>query len=127
MTNLGIDYPTQVSPIKKLNPHSASHNYFDPSDFASGLSCGYEVCGVTGNVKQFAISGPGQINTDAGVEKDTKVKEGMSFNVRIEMFNVFNHANFTNVNGNANSGAQFGTATNTAAGRIGQLSGKFIF
>jgi hypothetical protein len=82
---------------------------------------------VTGNVKQFAISGPGQINTDAGVEKDTKVKEGMSFNVRIEMFNVFNHANFTNVNGNANSGAQFGTATNTAAGRIGQLSGKFIF
>jgi len=60
-----------------------------------------------GDVKQFAFSGPGQISTDAGVEKDTKVREGMSFNLRIEMFNVFNHANFTGVTGNANSGAQF--------------------
>jgi hypothetical protein len=50
----------------------------------------------------------------------------MSFNLRLEMFNVFNHANFTSVTGNANSG-QFGQATNTAPGRIGQVSGKFIF
>ena len=47
-------------------------------------------------------------------------------NFRIEMFNVFNHANFTDVIGNANSG-QFGQATNTASARIGQVSGKFIF
>ena len=33
--------------------------------------------------------------------------------MRFEMFNVFNHANFTSVVGNANSG-QFGQATNTA-------------
>jgi hypothetical protein len=115
-----------VGSIQKLNPHSATHNYFNPSAFATGLSCGYEVCGVTGNVKQFDISGPGQIDTDAGVEKDTKFKEGTSFNVRVEMFNVFNHPNFNSVNGNANSG-QFGQATNTALGRIGQISGKFIF
>ena len=134
LTNIGLDYPTQVGPIKKLNPHSnaTNHAYFDTSAFASNLiSCGgnpaYETCGVTGDVKQFAFSGPGQISTDAGVEKDTKVREGMSFNLRIEMFNVFNHANFTGVTGNANSGAQFGQATNTAPGRIGQVSGKFIF
>jgi hypothetical protein len=42
------------------------------------------------------------------------------------MFNVFNHANFTDVIGNANSG-QFGQATNTASARIGQISGKIIF
>ena len=126
LTAVGLDYPNQVSAFKKLNPHAPGHMFFDPSAFAGGLSCGYEVCGVTGNVKQNAFSGPGTINTDAGVEKDTRINERMGFNLRIEMFNVFNHPNFTSVNGNANSG-QFGQATNTAPGRIGQLSGKFTF
>jgi hypothetical protein len=128
LTNISLDFPNQVAPIKKLNPHSPAHNYFDTSSFANNLSCGYEVCGVTGSAKQFLFSGPGTINTDLGVEKDTKITERTSLNFRIEMFNVFNHANFLagNVIGNAQSG-QFGQATNTAAARIGQISGKFIF
>jgi hypothetical protein len=130
LTNIGLDFPNQTAPIKKLNPHAPAHMYFDTSSFASNLSCGYEVCGVTGSARQFLFHGPGAINTDAGVEKDTKVNERMQLNFRIEMFNVFNHANFlTNSStpvGNANSG-QFGQATNTAPGRIGQISGKFIF
>jgi hypothetical protein len=126
LTNIGLDYPNQVSSIKKLNPHAAAHNYFDPSAFASNLSCGYEVCGVTGTAKQFLFTGPGQINTDAGVGKDTKLTERMQLNFRVEFFNVFNHANFNTVTGNANSG-QFGQATNTAPARVGQISGKFIF
>jgi hypothetical protein len=138
LTNLGIDYPNQVGSIKKLNPHSnaTNHAYFDTSAFANNLlTCGstptnpipgYETCGVTGNVRNYAFSGPGQISTDAGVEKDTKIRGGMTLNLRIEMFNVFNHANFNSVSGDANSG-QFGEATNTAPGRVGQISGKFIF
>jgi hypothetical protein len=132
LTNIGLDYPTLVAPIKKLNPHvGVNHNYFDTASFASNLpSCGggtgYETCGVTGSAKQFLFSGPGQINTDAGVGKDTKLTERMQLNFRIEFFNVFNHANFNTVSGNANSG-QFGQATNTYPGRIGQISGKFIF
>ena len=81
---------------------------------------------MTGSAKQYSFSGPGTINTDAGVEKDTKITERMAVNFRIEMFNVFNHPNFTSVTGKANSGS-FGEATNTAPGRIGQISGKFIF
>jgi hypothetical protein len=128
LTNISLDYPNQVAPIKKLNPHVGAHNYFDTSSFANNLSCGYEVCGVTGSARQFLFHGPGTINTDAGVEKDTKINERMQLNFRIEMFNVFNHANFLSsaTVGNANSG-QFGQVTNTAPGRIGQVSGKFIF
>ena len=128
LTNIGLDYPNQVGSIQKLNPHAPAHNYFNTSAFASNLSCGYEVCGVTGSAKQFLFSGPGTINTDMGVEKDTKITERMSVNFRLEMFNVFNHANFiaANVVGNAQSG-QFGQATNTAPARVGQISGKFIF
>jgi hypothetical protein len=136
LTSIGLDYPTPTGPFQKENPHAAAHNYFNPSNFANNLlSCGstpgnpvlgYETCGVPGSEAQNAFSGPGSINTDAGVEKDTKIREGMNFNFRLEMFNVFNHANFTGVSGNANSG-NFGQVTNTQPARIGQISGKFIF
>lgn len=128
LTNIGLDYPTQIGSIQKLNPRDAGHAYFNTSAFATGLSCGYEVCGVTGSAKQFLFAGPGTINTDLGLEKDTAITESTAFNIRFEMFNVFNHTNFltSGVVGNANSG-QFGQATQAAQGRIGQLSAKFIF
>jgi Carboxypeptidase regulatory-like domain len=132
LTNIGLDYPTFVGPLQKLNPHTplpgGAHDYFSPSAFASNLSCGYETCGVTGSAKQFSFSGPGAINTDLGVEKDTKITESTALNFRFEMFNVFNHPNFlsSSVVGNANS-SQFGQVTNTAPARIGQISAKFIF
>ena len=128
LTNIGLDYPTQIGAIQTLDPHKAGHTFFNSSAFASGLSCGYEVCGVTGSAKQFLISGPGWVSTDLGVEKDTKITESMAFNMRFEMFNVFNHTNFlpSGVVGNANS-SQFGQATTAAPGRIGQISAKFIF
>ncbi len=128
LTNIGLDYPTQIGSIQKLDPHNPAHTFFNASAFASGLSCGYEVCGVTGNAKQFLFAGPGWVSTDLGVEKDTKITESMALNVRFEMFNVFNHTNFlpSGVIGNANS-SQFGQATAAAPGRIGQISAKFIF
>jgi len=128
LTNLGLDYPNQIGSIQKLNPRAPEHLYFNPSAFASGLSCGYEVCGVTGSAKQYSFNGPGTITTDLGLEKDTRITEATSFQVRFEMFNVFNHANFlsSSVIGNANSG-QFGQATNTAPARVGQISAKFLF
>jgi TonB dependent receptor len=128
LTSIGLDYPTQIAPIKKLNPHAPAHAYFDTSSFASGLSCGYEVCGQSGSTRQFLFHGPGTINTDAGVEKDTKITERAQLTLRLEMFNVFNHPNFLSnaVIGNANNG-QFGQVTNTAAARVGQVSGKIIF
>jgi hypothetical protein len=131
LTNVGLDYPTQIGPIHKSNPRLYGNQYFNPSAFASGLSCGYEVCGVTGSSPQYSFSGPGTINTDASLEKDTKLTERLSINFRLEMFNVFNHANFlsSGVIGNPASG-QFGQATTVAGapfGRIGQISGKIIF
>ena len=83
---------------------------------------------MTGSAKQFLFHGPGTINTDAGVEKDTKLTERTQLNLRLEMFNVFNHANFLTsaTVGNPNSG-QFGQVTNTAPARVGQISGKIIF
>jgi hypothetical protein len=128
LTNIGLDYPNQIAPIHKMNPRTNNYAYFSTSSFASNLSCGYEVCGVTGSAKQYIFSGPGTINTDAGIEKDTKLTESMALNFRFEFFNVFNHANFlsSGVSGNFTAGT-FGQATTAAFGRIGQISAKFIF
>jgi hypothetical protein len=130
LTNIGLDYPTEIGSIQKLNPHDGG-TFFNTSAFATGLGCGhngYEVCGVTGSAAQYLFSGPGWVSTDLGLEKDTKITEAMALNLRFEMFNVFNHTNFlpSGVIGNANSG-QFGDATTAAPGRIGQVSAKFIF
>jgi hypothetical protein len=135
LTNIGLDYPTQIGSIHKLDPHTKGQ-YFNTSAFALGFpdcdghfnATAWEACGVTGSAKQFLFSGPGWVSTDLGVEKDTKITESMALNFRFEMFNVFNHTNFltSGVVGNANS-SQFGQATTAAAGRIGQISAKFVF
>jgi hypothetical protein len=137
LTNIGLDYPTQIGSVHTLNPHdSPNSQYFNTSAFALGFpDCdgnfnpkAWEACGVTGSAKQFLFAGPGWVSTDLGVEKDTKITESMAFNMRFEMFNVFNHTNFlpSSVVGNANS-SQFGQVTQAAPGRIGQISAKFIF
>src|SRR5207249_7334704 len=134
LTNIGLDYPNQVGPIQKFDPrNSAGHTYFSPSAFDLNIvSCGgaiaYEACGATGSAKQYSFYGPGNITTDAGLEKDTKITESTALNLRFEMFNIFNHTNFltSGIVGNANS-SQFGDATTAAPGRIGQISAKLVF
>jgi hypothetical protein len=72
------------------------------------------------------LYGPGILNTDAGISKTTKITERYSVQARAEFFNVFNHAQFTTVQGNFAS-SQFGQITAAAPPRIGQISVKFLF
>jgi hypothetical protein len=50
----------------------------------------------------------------------------MAFDLRIEFFNIFNHAQFTNPTGNIND-SNFGIVTNARDPRIGQISAKFFW
>ena len=59
--------------------------------------------------------------------KNTKIRESWNLQFRAEFFNVFNHAQFFNVNGDIDSGAQFGTVTSVRDPRIGQMSLKLLF
>ncbi len=38
--------------------------------------------------------GPGYVDTDFGVMKETRLVENVSLQFRAELFNIFNHANF---------------------------------
>jgi hypothetical protein len=122
-TGFNFDFPNYSGlPVTKSNPRSTplTHTYFNKSAFTT------EIQGQIGNANPRPIYGPGILNTDAGLSKTTKINERFSFELRGEFFNIFNHAQFTSVQGNFAS-SQFGTATAAAPARIGQVSGKFIF
>jgi hypothetical protein len=94
-----------------------------------------------GTLPRNFLRGPGYINFDMAFSKTTSITERMKFEFRVEFFNIFNHANFTNPgitnlgNGifqgggsgtNINS-SQFGQITSTYDPRIIQLAGRITF
>jgi len=54
------------------------------------------------------------------------VTERTSAELRVEFFNIFNHAQWWGPNGNVVS-SHFGQVTNANDGRIGQMALKFYF
>ena len=58
--------------------------------------------------------------------KDTPLTERINLEFRAEFFNIFNHAQFQNVQGNINA-SNFGLAQSAAPPRIGQLALKLLF
>ena len=86
-----------------------------------------------GSLQRNAISGPGYADLDMSGEKDTKITERVSFNLRVDAFDILNHPNFGQPSGNVQS-ASFGQITATRFGvsdggssRQLQISGKFTF
>jgi len=70
-----------------------------------------DTTGTFGNTGRNSVRGPGQFNIDASVIKNTKIGPVAS-EIRIEVFNLLNHAQFANPN------AQFG---NSAFGTISAM------
>jgi hypothetical protein len=97
------DMPNRVGPVKILNPRDANPNC--PTSDGTGCyfqSDAFEVNttpGTFGNVNRRFFHGPGFNNTDFGVLKHTTIKENLSFDVRFEFFNIFNHTQFKNPGG----------------------------
>jgi hypothetical protein len=95
--------------------------YFNPAAFVQ------ETIGQLGNSHRRFFHGPGVNNWDVALLKDTHITERLDLQFRAEFFNLFNHVQFTNVQGNINAGAAFGKAQQAVAPRIGQLSLKLNF
>jgi Carboxypeptidase regulatory-like domain len=118
------DVPDRIGNVVIQDPRKPGPNgantFFLPDAFQSGPVGGF------GNANRQFFHGPGLNNTDLGFSKRTAIKEALAFEIRAEFFNIFNHAQFTNPNGNFTSD-QFGLVTNARDPRIGQLSAKFYW
>ena len=82
--------------------------------------------GRFGNFGRNVFHGPGDINFDVTLMKRTRIGENKTIEFRSEFFNIFNHANFNNPNGNIGS-ANFGRVTTTEEPRLIQFGLKFHF
>jgi len=125
------DVPNVVGKVVTQDPRKAGPNgpntYFLPDAFATGPTGGF------GNANRQFFHGPGISVTDFGISKRTLIRESIGFEIRAEFFNIFNHANFNNPDGDFN-GDQFGVVTSTrsfgdrgSGGREGQISAKFYW
>jgi hypothetical protein len=124
------DMPNRVGPVVIVNPRKSNPNcpttdgtgcYFLPSAFAINTTPA-----DFGTANRRFFHGPGFNNTDFGLSKRTVIHENYAFDLRIEFFNIFNHAQFMNPSGNIDS-SSFGTVTNARDPRIGQVSAKFYW
>ncbi len=122
------DMPDRVGPVQIVNPRSANPGcptvtgcYFLPSAFAVNM-----IPGTFGTANRRFFFGPGFNQTDFGMLKHTAINERFSFDVRFEFFNIFNHAQFMNPDGNI-SDTNFGIVTQARDPRIGQVSAKFYW
>jgi carboxypeptidase family protein len=66
-----------------------------------------DATGTFGNTGRNSVRGPGQFNIDMSVIKNTKIG-GVASEARLEVFNILNHPQFANPNGQLGNAA-FGT------------------
>ena len=92
------------------------------------------VLGYIGNADRIVFRGPGTENFNMSLFRTFKVKERVTFELRAETYNTFNHTQFTGVNTSAQfnpSGVQtntaFGQFTSAASPRYMQLAGRITF
>jgi hypothetical protein len=117
---------------------SGDHNprdgqtYFNTSLFAlpaDAPAAGNTIANTIGNSGRRFFSGPGINNFDMTVQKDVKFTESKSLQIRVDAFNVFNHAQFYGpqaVDGNIDD-LTFGDAVGAAAPRLLQVALKIPF
>jgi hypothetical protein len=88
-----------------------------------------EAPGQLGDAARRIFHGPGIENFDIQLSKTFSLTESKSLDIRVEAFNVLNHAQFygpTSVDGEVND-PNFGQVVSAAAPRLMQVAAKFYF
>ena len=141
--------PAQIAPFHTMRPQSHGNYFFDPNSFTEnassptfdingnitnlcsqnpGFGC-YDpaLFGTLGNAKRTICCGPHVSNTDFAILKTISLSETRRIDFRAEFFNIFNHTQFFNPDGNTSDGQQFGQVGQTRDPRLVQFALKFFF
>jgi Carboxypeptidase regulatory-like domain len=111
-------YSDRVSTSEK-GPQTVSE-WFNTSAFAA------PPLGYFGNGAPGSIPGPGVIDFDMAFYKDFHITERDYFQFRAELFNIFNHTNFSGVSTNVGAG-NYGQVTSALDPRIVEFALRFQF
>ena len=110
-----------------FDPNQFNNNAYDPS---TGLPkpANTVTLGDIGNAPRTICCGPGINNWDMSFNKLTQLGERLQMEFRGDIFNVWNHAQFYSVDGNAtNTGSTFGQVQHVRDPRLVQFALKFRF
>jgi hypothetical protein len=134
--------PAQIAPFHTLKPQSNANYFFDPNSFTENATdnsappctagavfgC-YDpsLLGTLGTAKRTICCGPHLSNTDFAILKTIPISEATHVDFRAEFFNIFNHTQFFNPDGNTSDGSQFGQVSQVRDPRLVQFALKFFF
>jgi len=121
VNNQLLDTPQMTSgPLQVNNNPRGGQAAFNADLFS------VETLGVLGNAPRRMFHGPGIENFDVELNKNLRLTESKSLDIRVEAFNVFNHAQFygpASVNGNVED-SNFGHVVSAVAPRLVQVAMK---
>jgi len=115
--------PDQVAPLHtgRTNAPGGVY-YFNGSAFSEA-----NTFGRIGNARRTYCCGPPINNFDFALHKVLPFSEDKRFEFRVELFNLFNHPQFNNPDGNITDGSDFGRILRAKEPREIQLALKFYF
>jgi hypothetical protein len=114
--------PDLVAPFHTVKPQSNNNYFFDPSAFSED-----NTLGRIGNSPRTICCGPRLSESDFAVLKTFPISERTHIDFRAEFFNLFNHTQFFNPDGNFSDGAQFGQVNQVRDPRLVQFALKLFF
>ncbi|MEY2414021.1 MAG: hypothetical protein QOD84_2627, partial [Acidobacteriaceae bacterium] len=120
--------PDLVAPLHTFDPRKNGGYYFDPTSFALPVQSNTSTpLQLLGNSPRTICCGPGISNFDFSVQKLVPIGESKHFEFRAEFFNIFNHTQFLNPDGNISDGTDFGRIKRVRDPRNVQFALKFAF
>ena len=137
----GVLHPNLIAPVAYLKAKTSATavQWFSNSvctQAATTAGCIFQIPTTGfGSLSRNELRGPGFSDIDVSLEKDTKIHENLNFQLRLDAFDVVNHASFGNPNTTASVGsASFGVISSTrfAIGDLGssrqlQVAAKVVF
>ena len=115
--NLGNQRPNLVGDPSLAGDDRSVNMWFNTSAFAAPAP------GTFGNAGRNILTGPGLSTVDAALSRRFTLPKDLDVQVRLEMFNVLNHANFLLPNRTVDS-PLFGTISGAGPARQGQIGVK---
>lgn len=115
-----FDFPDVVS----YHYANGRHNYLQGLFTADNFS--QPSFGSEGNELYNRFRGPGFEEWDTSLMKKTAITEGVSLQLRLEFYNLFNRPNLTSMDTNLPDG-NFGRATGQYTPRFLQIGGNIVF
>ncbi len=122
--------PNLVAPFHTQDIRKNGGLVFNPALFDNNIQSTSDPTGVPlgsiGTAPRSICCGPGIYNTDLSFNKSTQLGERLRMELRGDIFNIWNHAQFTSVDGNVGD-TTFGQVLHVRDPRLVQFALKFHF